>query len=234
MKMLALIAARGGSKRIPNKNLASLAGRPMIAYTIQAALESHSVDRLVVSTDDRQIAEVARSLGAEAPFMRPAALASDNASSVSVVLHALDQLALDNYSPDSVMLLQPTSPLRTALDIDRAADLLRSKNADAVVSVCSAVPHPYWTKRLDQNGCVSEFIPQQAPASRSQDLPPAYALNGAIYLSRREILVKTQSFYGGKTCAYIMPAWRSSDIDSYWDLHIADLLLRYPFDERQE
>lgn len=227
-EVLALITARGGSKGVPRKNLKPVAGRPLIAWTIQAARGARRVDRVVVSTDDAAIAEVAKAWGASAPFLRPAELASDQATSREVALHALDWLALrQGYQPDWLLLLQPTSPLRLAEDIDRAVDLARASGARAVVSVCPAHPHPQWCQRLDETGRLHPWVEGNGLAQRRQDLPPAYALNGAIYLVRAQDLMAGGDWLGPDTLAYLMPAERSLDIDSPWDLHLADLVLSH-------
>jgi CMP-N,N'-diacetyllegionaminic acid synthase len=132
----------------------------------------------------------------------------------------------EGYSPELVVCLQPTSPCRTSADIDGAVDVLRSRQADSVISVTVAHPHPYWTKRLDEQGRLTAFVPDSASIVRRQELPPAYSLNGAIYLVRREVLLSTGNWYTDKTFGYVMPAERSIDIDSAWDLRVADLLLR--------
>jgi CMP-N-acetylneuraminic acid synthetase len=224
---VAVIPARGGSKGIPRKNLAPLAGRPLIAYTIEAARQARSVDRVLVSTDDREIAEVAQREGAEAPFLRPADLAGDDVPGVDVALHALDWLAEhEGAEPEYVVFLQPTSPLRTAEDIDAAVDRLRGGDADAVVSVTPTAHHPYWAKRVLPDGRLADFLEagewQRRPR---QELPPACVLNGAIYAARRAFLVANRSYYGERTAAYVMPPERSLDVDTPWDLYLAGLVL---------
>lgn len=226
MPILAIIPARGGSKGIPDKNIAVVAGQPLIAWTIAAARAATAIDRVVVSTDSPRIAEIAVAKGAEVPFLRPAALAGDHAPGMAVILHALGWLAEhDGRRPDVVMCLQPTSPLRTAQDIDAAAAVLTQPHTDAVVSVTAAEHHPAWMKQIDPSGRLVDFGGSAAPVRR-QDLPPAYALNGAIYMARRPLLEETGDWYGGTTRAYVMPAERSLDIDTPWHLHLADLLLR--------
>jgi CMP-N,N'-diacetyllegionaminic acid synthase len=223
---LAVIPARGGSKGIPGKNLASAGGRPLIAWTIVAARAAQGVSRAVVSTDSPEIAEVARGLGAEIPFLRPAELATDAAPGMLPILHAIRWLEeQEGYRPDYVMCLQPTSPLRTAEDIDAALALARAKEADAVVSVAPVEHHPFWMKRVSPEGQLSDFMVPERPALRRQDLPLVHALNGAIYLVRREVLLAKQTWYTERTYAYVMPPERSFDVDTPWDLRIVDLLL---------
>jgi len=224
---LAVIPARGGSKGIPGKNLALAGGRPLLAWTLDAARNSQCVDRTMVSTDDPAIAAAARDLGGEAPFLRPAEISGDNASPMLAIDHALAWLEREeDWSPDYVMLLQPTSPLRLAEDIDNACRLAVEKDADAVVSVGEAVPHPYLTRTIDPDGKLADFLTLPEGYPRRQEFPDVYALNGAIYLAKREILVSRGTFYTNRTYAYVMPVARSLDIDTPWELHLADLLLR--------
>lgn len=225
--MLALVTARGGSKGVPGKNLAPVAGRPLIAWTIRAALGSACVNRAVVSTDDDEIARVARQWGADAPFIRPAELAMDDSHHIPVMTHAVEWLeSRENVHFAHILLLQPTSPLRTAEDIDRAYGLCLEKDADSVVSVYEAPSHPYWTKRIDANGRLEDFVTGSEDYPRRQSLPPAYALNGAIYVVKRDVLMEKQAIHTDRTYAYVMPPERSLDVDSPWDLHLADLILK--------
>ena len=225
--MLALITARGGSKGVPGKNVAPVAGKPLIAWTIGAALASACVSRAVVSTDDDEIARVARQWGADVPFIRPAELARDDSPHIPVMTHAVEWLeSREDLHFDYILLLQPTSPLRTAEDIDGAYRLCSEKNADSVVSVCEARSHPYWTKRIDANGRLEDFVASCEDYPQRQSLPPAYALNGAIYLVKRDVLMEKQAIHTDRTYAYVMPPERSLDVDSPWDLHLADLILK--------
>lgn len=224
--VLALVTARGGSKGIPRKNIVPLVGKPLIAWTIEAARNSRSVDRIVVSTDDPEIAEVCRVLGAEVPFLRPEELARDDSPHMDVVIHAVNWLeAQEAYTPDYVLLLQPTSPLRISDDIDAAMALAIEKAADAVVSVCLSPAHPYLMRRIEDDGRLKEFVPRPSGYLRRQSLPPVYVENGAIYLVRRDVLLRDRSWYSAGTYAYIMPAERSIDVDTIWDLRLAALML---------
>lgn len=226
-KILGIIPARGGSKGIPGKNIKLLADKPLIAWTIEAALDSHGLDRIIVSTDDEMIAKLSLEWGAEVPFLRPASLAEDSSPTMDVVLHALDHMELkENFCPDYILLLQPTSPLRTSQDIDNALEKASRHNADAVVSICIANPHPYLAKRLSEGGTIADFISQEKIYTRRQELPPAYALNGAIYLNRRSSLLQEKTFLPEGTYGYVMPDERSIDIDNPWDFHLADLIMR--------
>lgn len=221
---LALVVARGGSKSIPRKNLAPLASKPLIAWTIEAALAFPRAGRVVMSTDDAEIAEVARALGAETPFARPADLARDDTPTMPVVLHALEALHAEGFDPEWVVLLQPTSPLRTADDI-AAAFRIAEEHGESVVSVAPAPSHPHLMKRITPDGVLDDYLPH-APVERRQDLDPVYVLNGAIYLATRDHLLRAQSFYSDRTYPYVMPAERSIDVDTPWDLHVCDLILK--------
>ena len=223
-----LITARGGSKGVPRKNLQPVGGRPLISWTIAAARESAFLSDVIVSTDDEEIAEVCGKLGAAIPFMRPAELARDDSPHLPVILHALNWL--QNHGPGlptHLVLLQPTSPLRTTEDIDRAIGLVIDRNADSVVSVCNAPVHPYWTKSITEDGRLVDFRewPDDGDYRMRQTLPPAYALNGAVYVIRSDVLLERGSYFTDRTYAYVMPAERSLDIDTPWDLYLADLIL---------
>ncbi len=225
--ILAIIPARGGSKGVPRKNIRILSGKPLIAWTIETALACLLLDRVIVSTEDQEIAEIARTHGAEVPFLRPESLAKDDTPGLEPVIHALLWLEENQaYRPDYVLLLQPTSPLRISQDIKRAIEKLKSSNSEAIISVTPVKHHPYWTKRLTDDGKLKDFLLVDHPLLR-QDLPPAYALNGAIYLATRDVVLQQHSFYAqNNTNGYVMPPERSLDIDSSWDFEVADLILR--------
>lgn len=225
--VVGVITARGGSRSIPRKNIVPVAGKPLIVWTIEAALKSSSLSRVILSTDDTEIAKVARQWGAEVPFIRPAKLAQDDSPHIPVIIHTVEWLELnEGVRPDYVFLLQPTCPLRSAEDIGNAIQLALENDADGVVSVCEAPSHPYLTKRVTADGRLEDFVSKPEGYLRRQDLSAAYALNGAIYLARREILLEKETWYTDRTYAYIMPAERSLDIDTPWDLYLADLILR--------
>ena len=230
MKMLkhtlGLITARGGSKGIPNKNIVSVAGKPLIAWTIEAAIKSH-LDRVIVSTDDDEIAEVSKSWGAEVPFMRPKKLAEDDSPHMDVVISAIQWLANnEDYRPEYVLLLQPTSPLRSVADINDAINLATKKKADGIVSVSESSVHPYLTKQITEDGTLMDFLEKPKGYLSRQTFPIVYVLNGAIFLAKREVLLEKETWYTEKTYAYVMPPERSIDIDTYWDLHLANLILK--------
>ncbi len=226
-RILALITARGGSKGIPRKNLASLAGKPLIAWTLEAAAGATTLDRTIVSTDDDEIANVCRDWGMEVPFLRPANLSQDDSPHVAVVLHALDWLASnDSYEPDYVMLLQPTSPLRTSRDIDEVVQLALRTDAPAVVSVTQAAQHPYLMRQLMDDGSMKAFVACDLEYSRRQAMPAAYALNGAIYLCKRDVFLSARIFEPKGTIGYVMEPQRSLDVDTPFDLRLCETALR--------
>lgn len=223
--MLVVIPARGGSKGIPRKNLQELGGRPLISWTIQAALTSQSVDRVIVSTEDERIADVARAWGADTPFLRPDELARDSTQSVPVVTHALNWLLTQQAQQfEYVMLIQPTSPFVNSEDIEAAHGIAVARHAETVISVFASHAHPYFAKRIGDDGRLENFGPWKPESGRRQDLPYAYALNGAIYLARTDVLLDRQSFNTDQTYGYVMPPERSLDIDTPWDLHLARLV----------
>ncbi len=225
--VLGLITARGGSRGIPGKNIRLVAGKPMIAWTIQAALECDSLNRVILSTDDAEIAEIGRKWRAEVPFMRPTELAQDNSPHIDVILHAVEWLmANENYHPDYVVLLQPTSPLRTAQDIDAAVALALQRDADSVVSISESPAHPFFIKRITGEGKLADFADKPGGYLPRQALPPAYVENGAIYVVRRDVLLREKTLYPDGTYPYIMATERSLDVDTPWDLYVADLVLR--------
>ena len=227
MKVLAIIPARGGSKGIQHKNLRDLAGKPLIAWTIEAALTCPKLDRVIVSTDNEDIAATARQCGAETPFIRPPELAQDLTPTIPAIVHAVEWIEQnEGYQADYVMCLQPTSPLCTAEDLEKTVRLANEKKADAVVSVVEVEAHPYWMKHLDDEGRMTDFTSSPFPVFRRQDLPTLYALNGAIYLARRDVLIGLGTWYTTQTYAYIMPPERSLDINTPWDLYLANLVLR--------
>lgn len=226
-KVAALIPARGGSKSIPRKNIVPVGGKPLIAWTIEAALGSKLLDRVYVSTDDEEIATVARQHGAEVPFLRPAELASDEAGSLGVALHALDWMSAHGGEPDYLLLLQPTSPLRTTEDIDATIRLAEGRKARAVLGVCEASPHPWLARQISPEGFLSDFFALEEKPTRRQDYPPAYMVNGAIYLNRATSLRSARTFQPPDTLAYVMPQERSLDIDSPLELRLVDLLLSH-------
>lgn len=217
MATLGLIPARGGSKGIPRKNVLPIAGKPLIAWTIEAALAAQRIDRVVVTTDDAEIAEIAARNGADVPFLRPAELARDETPGIDPVLHAIG--ALPGY--DKIVLLQPTSPLRGAADIDAAIGMAAD---DLMVVSVTEAPHTDWIFSMDAGGLLD--VGAAKPVARRQDMAKRYALNGAIYVARCDGLRESRSFLGPNTAGYVMSAEQSIDIDGPLDWKLAELLLR--------
>ena len=234
MKVLGIITARGGSKGIPGKNLKLLAGKPLLAYTIDTARRSGALDRVILSTEDEAIATAGRDLGCDVPFIRPLDLAQDDTPHLPVIQHATRWMQERvNYRPDAVMILQPTSPLRTGDDITAAVDLLERSGADSVLSV-NEVPvhaHPMRTLRLDEAGHAVLFVsgePVRKRINRRQDLPPAWVMNGAIYACRTRVLFAAEpSLYGNRVVAYRMPVARSISIDDLEDWAAAERAIHH-------
>jgi CMP-N,N'-diacetyllegionaminic acid synthase len=220
VNILPIVLARSGSKRIPRKNILSMAGKPMIAWTIECALNTKGLSPVIVSTDDEEIAEVCRAWGANVPFLRPASLASDTANSADVVLHLLDWLAKSGRSvPEFILLLQPTSPLRIPSDIETCIVIQHEKTASAVVSVCKS-PHPVsFFKQVRDDGRLDSF-----KTTESENY--FYYLNGAVYLVSTSVFVTEKTFIPQNTYAYEMPIKRSIDVDTPWDFYLADILLK--------
>lgn len=228
MRILAIIPARGGSKGVPRKNIRLLAGKPLIGWTIAAALAARGLDRVVVSTEDEEIARVAKEQGAEAPFPRPAELAADDTPTLPVLRHMVEELERrEGYRPDAVMTLQPTSPLRQAADIDAAiAQFAADPRADSLVS-CIEVPHifhPRSVMKRGPEGYMTPYLDDSQP-TRRQDKEPVFARNGAaIYITRTSCL--DRFIFGGRLLAYAMDEGRSLDIDTEADLARAEAALR--------
>ena len=212
MSLLGIIPARGGSKGIPRKNIRPLAGRPLLQWTVDAAHASGRLDRLIVSTEDEEIAAVAEAGGAEVPFLRPPELAADDTPGFNPVLHALDHLPQHDW----VLLLQPTSPLRSSEDIAGILDFCREHDSPSAVSVTEVAKPPHWMFYRDEHSRLAPILPGDRP-TRRQDLPPTYALNGALYLARADWLRETRAFVGPETLGYVMPAERSYDLDTEED-----------------
>ena len=206
--ILAVIPARGGSKGIPRKNILDVAGKPLIAWTIEAY-----IDRLILSSDDPEIIGIAKSQSCEVPFTRPSELAQDDTPGVEPVLHAIKSLPGYDY----VVLLQPTSPLRTSTDIDNSLEECLKRKSSACVSVVESEQNPYWMFLIDESQYLKPLLSNEI-FSRRQDLPKVYIPNGAIYIANCDWLLKSQSFIGKETIPFIMPQERSLDIDSHKDI----------------
>jgi CMP-N,N'-diacetyllegionaminic acid synthase len=223
VRVLAVITARGGSRGVPGKNIRPLAGRPLVFWTIKAAQQSTRIDRLILSSDDARIIRIAAELGCEAPFVRPDELARDDTPGVLPVLDALERV----HDYDVVVLLQPTSPLRSAADIDACVDLVISAGAPACVSVTAVLEHPFWMYWLQPGDRLTPVLPDHsARAVRRQELPPVFRPNGAVYVARVPWLREKRSFLSAGTLGYVMPAERSLDIDTESDFVHAESALR--------
>lgn len=227
--VLAIVPARGGSKGLPGKNVRLVAGKPLLAWSVEAALQCPLIDTVVVSTDAPDIAAAGQAAGAEVPFVRPAELASDTASSVDVLLHCLDYYATIGRRFEIVALFEPTSPLREPTDATRALELLTTtRQAEAVVSVCrSEGGHPAFLYSLAETGHLSPFSPESGRHLRRQDLSPVYFPEGTMYVSYVEALRSRRSFYHANTFAFEVPRWKSIEVDEIHDLICVDALLRH-------
>lgn len=226
--VLAVIPARGGSKGVPRKNLRAMAGKPLIAWTVEAARAvGDLIANVVVSTDDPEIAEAARSCGAYVPFLRPSHLAEDRTPMLPVLQHAVS-LVEDEYNTrfDWVLLLQPTAPLREPADIRSALLLAQTTDCDSVISVVQVFAvHPILMKRIENNR-LRPFVLEEKEGTRRQDYqPPAYMRNGAIYLTRRDVLMADNSIWGKSICPYVMPEERSASIDNEIDFRVCEAFL---------
>lgn len=218
---IAIIPARGGSKRLPGKNIKDLAGKPLIAWTIEAALKSNMFEHVFVSTDCEKIVQVSKAFGAEVPFLRPAEIATDTATTNDVVTHLVDWFEKKhNKEVTTVAILQPTSPLRNAQHIKEAFKIMRDKHTKAVVSVCE-LEHPIqFCNTLGLDGSMDGFIDSKN-IQRTQDLEPYYRLNGAIYLFSRNYVSKLSELYSEGTYSYLMSNESSIDIDVENDFNLA-------------
>jgi len=225
-RILAIIPARGGSKGLPGKNIRPFCGKPLISWTISQALASRYLDKVVVSTDDKKIAARSLKFGACVPFFRPKKLATSTSNIIDVVIHALDFFGKKHINYDLVMLLQPTSPLRTNEDIDKTIGLFFEKKASAVISVCRCEHHPWWSVALSKGSKIEKFQGTGQLHKNRQSLPDFYRINGAVYVAQVNYLKENHGFLGKSTFAYIMPPERSVDIDTNWDLIIAQSIKR--------
>lgn len=233
--VLAIIPARGGSKGVPRKNIRSLVDQPLIAHTINAALQAKNIHRVIVSTDDREIADVARSHGAEVPFLRPDEFATDTATSLSVIQHALTWLQeKEAYQPAAIAVLAPTSPLRTVAQIEATVELLWSSERDSALTICPVQDHPYFIYSQEPDGCLKELVPLVEKPLRRQDLPTFCTHSQAVVVSRYSYLAccgPLQPIFNFKSMAG-HPIDRESalDIDTADDFLRAEILLK----QRQE
>ncbi|MEW7009882.1 cytidylyltransferase domain-containing protein [Lentilitoribacter sp. EG35] len=227
MNILALICARGGSKRLPGKNIKMLGGRPLIQWSIEAALSVPEITNILISTDDEDIANTARKCGISVPWLRPPELATDSASSVDVAIHALDYFEREHGELDGLILLQPTSPFRKPSSIKNAINIFCKQNKRPVVSVSKVKSHPMWCFEVNDN-MMSPFIPGDGASTRYQDLPAAYSLNGLLYLISPARLRTEKSFIGDDCIPTICEDMiEAIDIDSEWDWQCAEKAVEF-------
>lgn len=225
--VLALITARGGSKRLPGKNTKALGGSPLISWTIREALKAKYITRLIISTDDEKAAKIARDEGCAVPFMRPPALAGDHSTSFDVAKHALE--ALENRYK-WLVLLQPTSPFRSAADIDACVDMAINNNANSVISVCQSHPSYVMHFTKDERGLLKSpygMSIKDLNHTRSQEMPDTFHINGAVYVVNVDWFLESRAFFDDETLAWEMPASRSVNIDTHEDWAMAEFFLTY-------
>jgi len=221
--VLAIIPARGGSKGVQRKNIREVAGKPLIAWTIEEANKSKYIDRLILSSEDDEIITIAKQWGCEVPFVRPQELAEDETPGIEPVIHAIKTLR-DKY--DYVVLLQVTSPLRSVEDIDGCLELMIKQGAISCVSVTEPEKSPYWMYKMSKSSHrLDPLIPQDRDISCRQDLPKVYALNGAVYVNRCDYLINTKKMINDETIGYMMPKERSVDIDTEADFVYLNYIL---------
>lgn len=224
-RILAIIPARGGSKGIPHKNIINICDKPLIAYSIEAAQKSKYIDYVLVSTDDEEIKQVSLKYGAEVPFLRPKEISNDTAKSIDVVLHGLKYLEEHGNIFDYLVLLQPTSPLRTYEDIDEAIEVLMGNKKDSLVSVCEAQENPVLMRIID-NERLRPFIEFKGDNLRRQDLPRFYIFNGALYINSVNMLTNESVFVNDNTMPFVMESNKSIDIDTMLDAKLVELILK--------
>lgn len=224
-RFLAIIPARSGSKGLKDKNIKQLNGKPMIAYTIEAAIKSNIFDDIIVSTDSQKYANISIKYGATVPFLRPEYLSTDTATTNDVIEYTIKELKKAGKDYDYLMILQPTSPLREANDIIDSAKVLFEKEANSVVSVCEAEHSPLYMNILNESLSMDGFL-QRDIKTRRQELPKYYRLNGAIYLCKVDYFLNYKDFYKEKSYAYVMDKERSVDIDDELDFIMAEILMK--------
>jgi CMP-N,N'-diacetyllegionaminic acid synthase len=229
-RILAIITARGGSKGVLRKNIRQVCDKPLIAYSIETALQIRNrLHRLIVSTDDVEIADISRQFGAEVPFLRPPELATDKTPTLPVLQHAVRFIEeQDIVRMDWVLLLQPTSPLRSKGDIMACLELAQLGGCDSVISVVQTPTHPLFIKRIEEGQLLpfSDVLVEKEGTRRQDAQPPAYVRNGAIYLTRRDVLMEHNSIWGEFIRPYVMPPERSVNVDSEMDLRLLEVMLR--------
>lgn len=225
LNILAIIPARGGSKGLPRKNVLPLLGEPLIAYTIKEAKKSKYITRIIVTTDDDEIAGISLKYGAEVPFRRPKELAGDNTSTNDVIEHVLNVIVKEEEKlPDIICLLQCTSPLRTVSDIDSTIEKMLKTNSDSAVAVCEVESNPYWTN-IFEGERLEYFLEEGKNITRRQDLPKIYEINGAVYVARTESFKKYKTLETPNMTGYVMEKEKSIDIDTLIDFKMAEFIL---------
>lgn len=230
-KIVAIIPARGGSKGIPRKNIRNLCGKPLIAHTIEEARKSNYIDRVIVSTEDSEIASIGKSYGAEIPFLRPIELSQDDTPGIDPIIHCVEWLIEnEDYTPDYVICLQCTTPFRNSIQIDEAIKTLIDSDKESLVSLCESDISPYWMKKIE-NGHIVDFMNDSKFYARRQETPPVYKLNGAIYISRVNNLLQNRNWYTNQTQAFIMNKVTSLDIDDILDFKFAEFLFKEKLNE---
>ena len=234
MKIVATICARGGSKGVPKKNIRLLCGKPLITHTIEVAKKCKLINRIIVSTDDHEIAEIAREAGAEVPFLRPKELALDNTAKLPVIKHAIQFLeSQEGYRADIVVDLDPTSPLRTEKDIEACIRMVMAGEADNVTSVTEARKNPYFNMVEIIDGKVQLVKQLDYPVTRRQEAPEVYDLNASIYVWKRDTLMDNDIIYLQKTGIYLMPRW-AIDIDDETDFELVEFMLKKEINNARE
>ncbi len=220
--VLAIIPARGGSKGVPRKNIRLVAGKPLIAWTIEAAKKSKYLDRIILSSEDEEIIKIAQHWNCEVPFIRPAELAQDHVTGIEPILHAIETIP-EKY--EYIVVLQPTCPLRIAEDIDGCIEKCIVQNGTVCVTVTKPDKSPYWMYSLDSEGKLKPIMKQKKTVLLRQQLEEVYALNGAVYAANTGWFLENKKFISDETVAYLMPKNRSLDIDTEFDLEICEILL---------
>lgn len=230
-RILAIIPARGGSKGIPKKNIIDLLGKPLLYYSVKSAKESKYIDKVIISTDDEEIAEVGKQLGADVPFLRPEEISGDKAKSIDAFIHAIKELEKLEEKYDYILLLQNTSPLRQSWHIDEAIEKLIESNKRSLVSVSEVTEHPCIMRTLNEKNETNNLM-NMSGDMRRQDFPPIYLVNGAIYIQKNDEYLNLDTNLNGGKLAYVMAREYSVDIDEYLDLDIATHYLKKMKDEK--
>ena len=227
MRVLGLIAARGGSKGLPRKNIRLLCGKPLLEYTAESALSAHRLTRVILTTDDEEIAEVGRGCGLDVPFMRPAHLAADDTPTLPVVQHAVAWMEAHGEYFDAICQLQPTNPLRHPEDIDACIESLERSGADAVMTILPmpAEYNPHWSYFRGQNGELYLCTGEATPIPRRQELPPSFHREGSVYVTRRDVVMKENSLYGKRVIGHLVDADQTVNIDGPEDWKRAEEIL---------